>query len=43
MFSKAKEIDDGPAELESQFVLRLPVVSPKETAKMFVNVCLQLF
>lgn len=27
MFSKAKEIDDGPAELESQFVLRLPVVS----------------
>lgn len=29
MFSKAKEIDDGPAELESQFVLRLPVEPAK--------------
>ncbi|ENN80659.1 transcription initiation factor TFIID subunit 7 [Dendroctonus ponderosae] len=29
MYSKAKEIDDGPAELESQFVLRMPMEPSK--------------
>ena len=37
MYSKNKEVDDGPAELESQFILRLPVVRENYFSKNFIS------